>query len=304
MSSLWFTRRNRRGFTLVELLVVIAIIGVLVALLLPAVQQAREAARRMNCSSNLKQFSLGMHNYHDTYRQFPAGVNSAQPRITWFPQFLPFIEQGNLYDQMDFGVWNHVCCGGWSDAIINTVVTTSLCPSDPAFGAKLQQGFHGNYVGNAGSTPYTGAGTGNAVVEVGDNLNGVFYPHSKIRMASLIDGTSNTLLFSEVLVNLDTSNHDVRGRYYNSDGGGCFFSSFHPPSTSVGDRPAGWCIDKRPHLPCASGGDHVVSARSMHPGGVMVGLCDGSVRFAGETIDVFAWQSLGDRDSGQTIGEW
>jgi len=298
------SRGSRRGFTLVELLVVIAIIGVLVALLLPAVQQAREAARRMQCSNQMKQFSLGMHNYHDTYRRFPAGANSVQTRITWFPQFLPFIEQGPLYDQMDFNVGGSVCCGAWPTPIINSVVATALCPSDPSAGEKFQQGFHGNYVGAAGSTPYTGPGTGTPMVGVGDNLNGMFYPHSKTKMASLLDGTSNTLMFSEVLVNLDVSWHDVRGRYYNNDGGGCFFSAFNPPNSSVGDRPSVYCIEKLPHMPCASGGDHVVSARSLHPGGVMVGLADGSVRLAADTIDLITWQSLGSRESGFPIGSW
>ena len=201
-----FSPRKQRAFTLVELLVVIAIIGILIALLLPAVQAAREAARRSQCSNHLKQFGLGMHNYHDTYKMFPAGINECQPRISWFPQFLPFIEQGPLFDQMDFDTQNYICCGGWPNAVINATVPTALCPSDPQAGTKLQQGFHGNYVGCAGSTEFNAAGTGgDCCGGLNDRLNGMFFGRSQIKFASVIDGTSNTVMFSEILINSDTS---------------------------------------------------------------------------------------------------
>ncbi len=296
-------RTHRVGFTLVELLVVIAIIGILVALLLPAIQAAREAARRTECSNKLKQFSLGMHNYHDTFGQFAPGVHFPA-RITWFPQFLPFIEQGALFDQMDFEVRGTVCCGAWANEIINTVVPTALCASDPAAGLKLQQGFHGNYVACAGSTHFTGSGTGESHVGMGDQLNGMFFPNSRIRMSSLTDGTSHVLMFSELLIHPSTSSHDVRGRYYNSDGGGPFFSTLHPPNTTVGDRPSQWCINDPPRRPCASGGNHVVSVRSYHPGGAHVALADGTVRFVTDTIDLTTWWRLGERSSDQPIGQW
>src|SRR3546814_780854 len=115
-------RVSHKGFTLIELLVVIAIIAVLVALLLPAVQQAREAARRSQCKNNLKQIGLALHNYHDTHRVFPPGQMSwfgsdlfplnAGARISWMQQILPFIDQAPLYNSFNWKVPAHACCSG------------------------------------------------------------------------------------------------------------------------------------------------------------------------------------------------
>jgi prepilin-type N-terminal cleavage/methylation domain-containing protein len=138
--------RLRRGFTLVELLVVIAIIGILVALLLPAVQAAREAARRMSCSNNLKQISLGLHNYHDTYKTFPPdaiwygnpkGTQAAsgdQRHFTWITLLLPFIEQAPLHDAIDFrlpGLNQLVSAGSGGPVPLQSVqLEVVTCPSD------------------------------------------------------------------------------------------------------------------------------------------------------------------------------
>jgi len=125
--------KHRVGFTLVELLVVIAIIGILVALLLPAVQAAREAARRTQCTNNLKQLGLALHNYHDTYKSFPArgvfgAANTGPPmrayHHTWIEAILPFIEQQPLYDSV-----NHNA-PVWGQPIVGTAVPAILCPSD------------------------------------------------------------------------------------------------------------------------------------------------------------------------------
>lgn len=133
---------KRRGFTLVELLVVIAIIGILVGLLLPAVQAAREAARRMSCSNNVKQIGLAMHNYHDTHRSFPYGsfnLREAWPAngSNWRALLLPFIEQGNVYNQLSFTFTSNFMSGGAAGAnaysgnevLINLLVPTYRCPS-------------------------------------------------------------------------------------------------------------------------------------------------------------------------------
>ncbi|MEW4563550.1 DUF1559 domain-containing protein [Bremerella sp. JC770] len=126
--------RSTRGFTLVELLVVIAIIGVLIALLLPAVQQAREAARRMQCSNQLKQIGLAMHNYHDTYQVFPPGAvnlngttNANQNLTNWAIAILPYLEQTALYDQYDQNVHNSHAN---NNDVLKTVLPAMLCPSD------------------------------------------------------------------------------------------------------------------------------------------------------------------------------
>ena len=128
--------RHAKGFTLVELLVVIAIIGVLIALLLPAVQQAREAARRMQCSNNLKQIGLALHNYHETFESLPMGNSSYQDwGISWMPALLPYVEQGALYDKFDFDTlganygYSNQCNNLGNDA--KTLIDVFMCPSSP-----------------------------------------------------------------------------------------------------------------------------------------------------------------------------
>ncbi|MCR9119263.1 MAG: DUF1559 domain-containing protein, partial [bacterium] len=154
-------RKERSGFTLVELLVVIAIIGVLIALLLPAVQAAREAARRSSCSNKLKQIALATHNYHDVNRKFPYGFSESDPghpnRTCWVQLMLPFMEQNNMYQQFTAytGTWIMDVPAVVRDAQLDTLV----CPSDgnsPTFGGSggLRSGAYGaqgNYVGLAGN---------------------------------------------------------------------------------------------------------------------------------------------------------
>lgn len=185
-------RRQYRGFTLVELLVVIAIIGILVGLLLPAVQAAREAARRMQCSNNLKQLALSVHNFHDTHRKFPygmlrrqtpefphpdqaAGAPAYNRRYGLMHQLLPFIEQGNLYDrwnQLDFNANRKATPTGadWvGEHFFRQVVPTLMCPSNPG-GTHSEpaafvdpddgQYFRGHYYGSAGTRGYPRRGGG------------------------------------------------------------------------------------------------------------------------------------------------
>ncbi|MEO8496660.1 MAG: DUF1559 domain-containing protein, partial [Planctomycetota bacterium] len=250
---------KKQGFTLVELLVVIAIIGILVALLLPAVQAAREAARRMSCDNNLKQVALSMHNYHDTHKLFPPGqfnlLGTNTPGTTfmrecWMQPMLPFIEQQPLFEKIQIGRQTNYTfyIRGAAEVILQSFV----CPSDPngpknvtagaaSATAATNQGFHGNYVACAGSTAFGNNGQGN-------NLDGVFYSLSQTKFASIIDGTSNTLMFSEILVVPDTGVHDLRGRYHNTWEGNNWFSTLYPPNTTVGDR-SSYCI-VRPYAPC------------------------------------------------------
>ncbi|MCC9605265.1 DUF1559 domain-containing protein [Blastopirellula sp. JC732] len=192
-------RYSRRGFTLVELLVVIAIIGVLIALLLPAVQQAREAARRSQCINNMKQLALAMHNFHDTFREFPLNAYGPDAGVTWngWERFsanykiLPFIEQNALYEQFNLG-------GSWGtnrNGPMNVSLNAFLCPSaQPAPPSSFSWGGPGtNYAWCSGSSLHT-AWSANET-----NANGLFNMRKERNMAYATDGLSNTMFLSEIL---------------------------------------------------------------------------------------------------------
>ncbi len=199
-------RARRSGFTLVELLVVIAIIGILVALLLPAIQAAREAARRTQCTNNLKQVALGLHNYHDTYNVFPPGIVDSNPAyntavdvpnnlnsLAWSALMLPFIEMAPLHDAMRTQTLDYV--RPWERDLAGTTAVIAAaregipaysCPSDPMGLINTKRGSYGknNYLGNSGN---------NAAVD----YNGIFWVNSRIAMRDIIDGTANTVLVIE-----------------------------------------------------------------------------------------------------------
>jgi len=325
-----FSNRVRsRGFTLIELLVVIAIIAVLIALLLPAVQQAREAARRSQCKNNLKQLGLAMHNYHDTHSVFPPGmfnyIQSLSPasgsfpedpaqghRRTWMHMILPFIDQAPLYNTISplFSTTTEAMNypSRW------TVVPMLVCPSDPnspkvitagatSPTAANSQGFSGNYVLCGGSKLWGNAGT--RTHSDGSAINGMFGPITNTRMRDVVDGTSNTLLASEILLVPDTTVHDIRGRYYNGAGMGALFLAVNPPNTSVGDQ-LQHCIGTSTKTPCQtlSVNGNQIAARSLHTGGVHVVLGDGSVRFLSENISMLTYQSLATKGGGDMISEY
>lgn len=300
-----FGKPNRKAFTLVELLVVIAIIGVLIALLLPAVQAAREAARRSSCTNNLKQWALAVHNYHDTNRRFQLGLTSNGSRANWWIYALPYAEQENLYDLVNFNSGGNTCCQNLGpNGAYNTIVESAACPSDP--GAKFisSQGFQGNYVACYGSTDFQAMG-----FNVGTNGNGLFFRDSKTGFEDATDGSSNTVLLGEILVNDDydtSSSHDIRGRYWNWHGGGVLFSTLHNPNTTVPDRTDVHC-QSRPqrNLPCNSSNvNNLVSMRSNHPTGGLAAFADGSVHFIPETINNATWNNLGQRNDGNVIGDF
>ncbi len=315
---------KRAGFTLVELLVVIAIIGVMVGLLLPAVQSAREAARRMSCSNNNKQLGLALHNYHDTYSRFPIGVladrlnlsltaagRTNPGRMSWMPSLLPFLEQGALYEQLAPYMASRTS-NNFPSNLMNTPIPALMCPSDPGSPKTgemhgtagqdpphdLNDGFHGNYLLCHGNTEVTEANS--------TNLNGMFFYMSKTRFADIIDGTSNTVMGAEVaLVREIAGQRDWRGRYYRADHLSSLVSTFQPPNTTLADKMRTCQAGNPDYAPCAdSVNPQVIYARSRHPGGVQVLLGDGSVRFVSESINTQVWRDLGTRAGGEVIAEY
>jgi len=302
---------RRRGFTLVELLVVIAIIGILIALLLPAVQAAREAARRSQCTNNLKQLGVGMHNYHDTYRKLPIGAFSCCWG-TWKVPVLPYIEQQALFEIYAEGPKCDDSVPNRYGHAVNLPVTTArglsafYCPSDQPHNPIGNIQSH-NYVVNFGNTAY----------DQQANLNGVIFGQAPFRrvtsnciggtgkvcydFASILDGLSNTLLTSEVIIG---QGRDLRGFSWWSDA--CQFTTYLTPNSPLPDRiyTTYYCNNTRPNPPCAAStatDPTMFAARSRHPGGVMAGKCDGSVDFISETIDIATWRALSTSQGGEMI---
>ena len=314
---------SKRAFTLVELLVVIAIIGVLVALLLPAVQSAREAARRMQCGNNLKQITLGVHNYADTYRgALPVGEYS-WGWGTWLVGMLPYIEQKNLFDlYQGYGGIN--AAGGIDtnfaySATINLPVTRSTlntytCPSDNKVRPRGVITFH-NYLANHGNTTYGRQATfgtmsngqpnrfgGAPFINVG-NSNSI---PQVIRLAEIVDGLSNTLAFSETIKG-QPNGQDLRGFAWWSSG--AHFETNLMPNSNQPDvvEQDQYCINQRPNPPCVgptSANPQNIAARSRHPSGVQVSLCDGSVRFISNNIFLDNWRALSTTGGGETISDF
>ncbi|PQO31111.1 prepilin-type cleavage/methylation domain-containing protein [Blastopirellula marina] len=305
---------QQRGFTLVELLVVIAIIGVLIALLLPAVQQAREAARRMSCTNNMKQLALAFHNYHDTFQKFPmatnCNINGADPghssnrRVSFFHLIMPFIEQTAYYDQIMPRIENDEFPGGWPTSVRNIVFDAFICPSEPLDDKVEQQGFHGNYVVCNGSS-HTNSGA--------TKTDGMFYPRNNTGFEDITDGTSNTAMLGEIRLQEDSiaasgtgnvvcgGTHDLRGRYHNPYHGNIYFTTMRGPNTDVGDA-LQYC-NGTPIAPCRQcvSSNMETHIRSYHPGGGHIALADGSIRFIPDTVNQTVFQAIGSRNGGEVV---
>ena len=300
-------RRQARAFTLVELLVVIAIIGVLVALLLPAVQSAREAARRMQCQNNLKQIGLALHNYHDTHMTFPPGAfwygASSENRGSILIQLLPFIEQQNLYNRFDF-----TTNVDSQTALQGTIIPGYTCPSDANRGLLNGLAIH-NYAASAGPTPHIDSpsctcGTGasfNAYTAVVPNSKyggtpdfaGPFYRTGKCTtMSDCRDGLSNTIYFGEV--RRACSNHIKQGWMRSNNGNGLVATQVPINYNSCDDAASNPC-----NKPCNWSTE--LAFKSQHTGGAQFVLGDGSVHFYGETIDHAVYQLLGAKNDGKSF---
>lgn len=300
----------RRGFTLVELLVVIAIIGVLVALLLPAIQAAREAARRASCLNTMRQWGLAFQNHHDTKGHFPQGtiseggttVNAAFDRRTFVLLLWPFMEQNAVYASYDFKVpfWHNN-----NREEMFATLPLYYCPSDR--GRALWQGdeftrARGNYLvcfGN-GSFP----GTGGLYTKF---MPAPFRDHTDkskgTAMRAFVDGTSNTMLMSEIIMAVNDTDADGRGDFLNNHPAHAQFMTVKTPNSAVDNLQ--YCVPgsagQPPCGPIGSAGAFVI-ARSLHPGGVHILLADGSSRFENSEIDDRAWAMLGSLEDAPVAG--
>jgi len=324
-------RPNRKGFTLVELLVVIAIIGILIALLLPAVQAARESARRTQCNNNLKQFGVAIHNYHDTFRRLPAsdsGVwnNSGSltnNQISEHARLLPYMEQTNVFQLVNFAV-------KWNDPL-NAVaaafnVSPFICPSDSHTLVPATYGPN-NYFGNQGTqilyggVPPTNPTNPNFGMPPAD---GIFYTNSFMPFADVLDGLSNTAAFAEKVTGdfnngistpksdtfqpgtypatpdqalaqcraIDVTNLAFQGY---SNIGAPWLEAYHSTTYYYHVAPPNERSCMYPP------GRIMTTTNSYHPGGVQVCLCDGSVRWISDGVDLFAWRALGSRRGGEAM---
>jgi prepilin-type N-terminal cleavage/methylation domain-containing protein/prepilin-type processing-associated H-X9-DG protein len=270
---------RRPGFTLIELLVVIAMIGILVALLLPAVQAAREAARRVQCVNNLKQLGTALHNYHDTFGKFPPGwVDSGNYGWGWNVFLFPFTEQKALYDSLDVDrkTLIQVNNNATTQPLLLTVIPNLRCPSDSAKdvgeqtvggGANQRPVATSNYAGCRGFFNMANGDTSNDPIIDNTLNNGVLYANSRVRFADITDGTSNTLAVGEK--GIDSSNGatpPVRAACWAGDG-----------RTQNGNAVTA-CVRGKIN----QGNQNNFS--SSHPGGANFVLCDASVRFVSEDI--------------------
>ncbi len=292
------TRSQSRGFTLVELLVVIAIIGILVSLILPAVQAAREAARRIQCRNNLKQMGLAFHIYHDSFRVLPSGFVMPN-RVMWSGLILPQIEQSPLYDSLDFSA-------PWNTAPNSQALTHYLaifqCPSSDAPERSSVQG-----VADRVPCTYLSCATGLALRESGPgphagvlDADGMLFHNSGIRFADVLDGLSSTVAAGEALFRPDINGPDHTGNiqivdhwYIGSSGIHLNEVSEALGSTAVAINSV---LDQNAFVD-----EQELCFSSRHPGGVQLVFGDGHVSFVTQSIERRLWSAMGTRGYSEVV---
>lgn len=296
-------KRRFAAFTLVELLVVIAIIGILVGLLLPAVQAAREAARRIQCTNNLHQIGIALNSYHDSHRRFPSGY-VIPTRLMWNGSLLPQIEQTNLFNTIQFGQpWE--VPNTPNGRVCETYISTYRCPSSDAPERAPNITPLANRVPNS----YLGVASGTATSESGfvpqnigqPNQDGLMFLASTNRMANVTDGTSNSFAVGEALFRPQISGPDLFNSvfqivdhwYIGSDNQVPF--SLNPPlyqefSESLGSTGVPMNAINDPTLLIDQ---RELCFSSLHTGGCLFVFVDGHVQFVSQTIDRQIYSGLG-----------
>lgn len=319
---------SRLAFTLVELLVVIAIIGILIGMLLPAVQQVREAARRTQCANNIRQLTLAAHNHESAFMYFPSPAAGSLEGYSLISKTLPFVEQANLHSQIDFDQdllqglpWNP-SINPFYETLVSQRVSVLECPSengDPMLEEAGAIWSGSNYFGNSGTA------TGVLYV-TSQPTDGVFWRGSRVGFGKLTDGSSNTAFFAETRFGLrgDSTSElsDAQTQMARVSGGapGSITAEdlvAQTPTRYEGRRAGQWMRNlpyqgminaffapNSPKPDVAFHGDFMSASRSNHPRGVNVSRCDGSVSFIAEGVNLDTWRNFFDRADGQVLGEF
>ncbi len=330
-------QHRNRGFTLVELLVVIAICGILVALLLPAVQAAREAARKAECRNNLKQIGLALHNYHSVHQTLPPGrlvipVDGAGRCFSAYAHLLPYLEATTLFTQIDF---DRNPEDPVNAVALDQTIPYFQCPSDQHRKLQGNSAVH-NYPLSTGTTYPVSPRNAQ-----GQPVTGIFFENSRVRFADILDGTSQTVCIAETVIaeggpnvwdGVSPTNGFVLTRGNDNGQTGPALTDYATQCSGAGlqlqqTRGSRWLygapghsmynhmrppndpgVDCRGGIPHSNKSDALwralslnVAARSRHPGGVHALFCDGHVQFVSDAVVAATWQALGSRAESEVV---